>query len=423
MASQSQGPLDLTSAENASTWLIAFNALARSRKWEDNTSGLNVTDNFLAICGLSSLKKLQHIVKPRVLSDMSFSDIELAINEHIRPKKRIVVAERTAFNAISQRPAESVTDFTARLRQAAEHCDFDSLKHATDPTEEMLRVALVAGLHDKVVKQTVLERMHTVDLSVAQIRDIVQHHEQAKAFIERADSNQPDSVEINFTQRDRSQRKSAGSQEDSCNSCGRNHRPRQCPAFGRTCSKCKKRNHFAAVCRSSNPSQRFPKQLHATFDSEESQNEDNFCILNASPAANTNTECLVSVLINDHPAEMQEDTGASVSVLSSKQWNTIGKPPLTKCHSLHAYDGHALKTLGKFSATICINDRFHPIELVVVESDKNFGLLGRDFLEKERIHMTISSQKEVSDKYLPTIKGVKAQMILKEGATPTFLSC
>ena len=30
--------------------------------------------------------------------------------------------------------------------------------------------------------------------------------------------------------------------------CGAVHEPRQCPAYGKQCHKCGKRNHFAAVC-------------------------------------------------------------------------------------------------------------------------------------------------------------------------------
>ncbi|KAL4712232.1 hypothetical protein ACJJTC_011093 [Scirpophaga incertulas] len=33
--------------------------------------------------------------------------------------------------------------------------------------------------------------------------------------------------------------------------CGYNHKYGQCPAFNKTCAKCKKRNHFAKMCHSS----------------------------------------------------------------------------------------------------------------------------------------------------------------------------
>uniref|UniRef100_A0A1I8G8E1 Reverse transcriptase domain-containing protein n=1 Tax=Macrostomum lignano TaxID=282301 RepID=A0A1I8G8E1_9PLAT len=62
---------------------------------------------------------------------------------------------------------------------------------------------------------------------------------------------------------------------------------------------------------------------------------------------------------------MQIDTGASVSVLSSTLWESLGRPTLQKCtRRLEAYDGHALKALGKLCTTVEMNGRLNPAELM-----------------------------------------------------------
>lgn len=33
-----------------------------------------------------------------------------------------------------------------------------------------------------------------------------------------------------------------------CKHCGSQHKPRQCPAFGKQCSSCQGKNHFAKQC-------------------------------------------------------------------------------------------------------------------------------------------------------------------------------
>ena len=33
-----------------------------------------------------------------------------------------------------------------------------------------------------------------------------------------------------------------------CKFCGRIHKPRECPAHGQECLKCKKKNHWASCC-------------------------------------------------------------------------------------------------------------------------------------------------------------------------------
>ena len=44
-----------------------------------------------------------------------------------------------------------------------------------------------------------------------------------------------------------------------CGRCGFVRRQGRCPAFGKNCNKCGKKNHFAAVCRSEN--KKFSKQM------------------------------------------------------------------------------------------------------------------------------------------------------------------
>ncbi|GFV48886.1 uncharacterized protein TNCV_1342951 [Trichonephila clavipes] len=47
-----------------------------------------------------------------------------------------------------------------------------------------------------------------------------------------------------------------------CKNCGRKRKPRECPASGKICAWCKKKNHFAAKCFLSN------KNIHEVNVSE-----------------------------------------------------------------------------------------------------------------------------------------------------------
>ena len=44
---------------------------------------------------------------------------------------------------------------------------------------------------------------------------------------------------------------SGQSRPNDCKYCGRKHKHGDCPAFGKTCNKCKHKNHFENECRSS----------------------------------------------------------------------------------------------------------------------------------------------------------------------------
>ncbi len=184
--------LELSRPDKAKIWLTAFGALARSKGWTDTdeteTSAMNfkITDNFMATCGLTALEKIQFIVAPAAVDKMKFADIEIALQNYLKPKKRLTIAERTKFYSLKQNEGESVMDYMVRLRKGVQFCDFDKLKHSTDPTDEMLLVALVAGLHNKIVQDRVLDRIQSTDggLKVDQVLQVVQQYEERQSFVQ-----------------------------------------------------------------------------------------------------------------------------------------------------------------------------------------------------------------------------------------------
>ena len=71
--------------------------------------------------------------------DTPYKDIRLAIKNYISPKKRVVTAERAKFLSVIQGVGESYDDFLARLSEKARYCDFEKLKTAANPEEELLK--------------------------------------------------------------------------------------------------------------------------------------------------------------------------------------------------------------------------------------------------------------------------------------------
>lgn len=411
MASHALGPLPLSDPDRALTWLTAFAALARSKGWldDDKAKFYGITDNFLACCGLDALATLQRIVLPQSLSSMPFADIQTAIQAYVQPKKKLVIAERSSFNAMRQAPEESVVDFVARLRHGARYCDFEKLKVVTDPCEELIRVALVSGLHDGAQRHKVLERLQTHDLSVEDICDFLRHHEQIAKF---ANTEAPAPL-----------LDAAVHHSDStCRYCGTVHPPRRCPAFGRTCKKCSKKNHFANVCRSAGHS----RNIHGTFEPEAgsgtSASDTAVSHAQDSAAVNHLLDSLETIELDAHKIQMQRDSGACASILSTRIWTQIGKPALQRSHtSYEAYDDHIMHSIGKFTTAISVNNRFYPITFTVIESNKPYGLLGRDFLREEKsITAVLSASQSDHPQFLSPIKGVSATMELVEGAENKF---
>ena len=112
---------------------------------------------------------------------------------------------------------------------------------------------------------------------------------------------------------------------------------------------------------------------------------------------------------------MQVDKGADSTVMSSKIWTELGKPQLDgKIRHLDAYDGHQLTLLGSLTCDVEWNgSRLTKKQLAVVQSDKEFGLLGRDLLLQHGVN-------NITAEHLPAVKGYKAHVKLIPRTQPIF---
>ena len=102
-------------------------------------------------------------------------------------------------------------------------------------------------------------------------------------------------------------------------------------------------------------------------------------------------------------------------MISSKIWTELGKPQLDgKIRHLEAYDGHQLTLLGLLTCDVeWHGSRLTQKQLAVVQSDKEFGLLGRDLLSKHGVN-------NITAEHLPAVKGYKAHVKLIPGTQLMF---
>ena len=137
-----------------------------SRREEDkvNTDGtfqdLQVTNLFLCICGQDKIIKLRSLMSPRNLIDTPYKNIRLAIQNNISPKERVITAERAKFLSVIQGVGKSDDDFLSNLREKARYCDFEKLKTAANPEEELVKIKSISGLRDPEAKLRLLDAIN-----------------------------------------------------------------------------------------------------------------------------------------------------------------------------------------------------------------------------------------------------------------------
>ena len=320
----------------------------------------------LATIGSEASLLLTDLLAPTDVNDASvtYDSMKTKLLDHLKCQ-HLEIAERCQFYSATQGPNESTSEFFGRLKKLAQHCNFG------DALDSMLRDRLVLGCRSIQARTKLLQvdplTLKTVQDTLA-IFEAVEHTRGGAL---------PDTSEVhaastrnrlpraNSRPNSRIQAKPTGT---SCRRCGRSmcKSASTCPAMGKTCSNCGKLNHFRVVCQSKRSSVHHSTEpmLH----------------LEAMPTHSMNSR--MKMRLNGQACIMELDTGSAATIVSSKMWRSMGSPSLTVSNRLFsAYDGHRMKPLGDIvNCLIEANDVSITSIVTVVESSKQYGLLGRDAL-------------------------------------------
>ena len=346
------------------------------------------------------------------MTRLLFATIKKAIEDYTAPRKRLIIADRTNFLQLTQNQDESVVDFLARINDASVHCKWDSL--ATEgPNDELVKLRFIAGVRNDQLKLKILEKLQIQpDMNISDIIDFCQMNFQLADFVAPTSSTKEEDKQVDnfFVAQPPAQRKP-------CRYYGSNHPPRSCPAFGKNCNKCGRKNHFAKCCRQRSYFKSSQQSSQMRFDESETHNVDIFTV------RSTSSDPIIRTLtIHDRPVRFQIDTGAEKSIISRWQWEQLGCPTLQPtCLQPTNYDGSRSKTLGELTTELFLSDENKSVstKLLVVEANKCYGLLGRDVLNKMSDNFSDSAYTyAISDDFLPPIKGFSASISLKDTTKP-----
>ena len=171
---------------------------------------------------------------------------------HFQPKSNAWLA-RFQLGQLRQQASESVDEFIARCRLQAQSCSFaDEADLCTRLVEQ-----LIVGTRHRSVQEKLLERgdqLTTLDEAL----DIARTHEATIRQMAQLGKPAPQPAEVEAIGAHGRRPNNAGhnsskkSSTINCMYCGQVHvrDKNACPALGKECSVCGKKNHFAKVCKS-----------------------------------------------------------------------------------------------------------------------------------------------------------------------------
>ena len=316
------------------------------------------TATFRSILGRDAQRILQHIQfhPPEKREDLP-SVIE-ALQRHFIPQRNEVF-ERYVFNSAAQEPGENIDNYVTRLRRLAATCNFKTTADNLSYEDNMIRDRLILGTSDSETRaRTLRER----ELDLNKVIRMLKTSETASRQLRLMSESTAEGENVNFVRKKSHDNKEAPSQKkntDSCKYCGRRHAQGKCPAYGKVCTKCHKRNHFAIVCRSEshiNQLEHINVQSDTSRDDFEVNSVD-YYVASMSSVSKGITTVLRMRDIGCRTwcdVECQLDTGATCNVMNKDDFLRVtGKCDLRglprSSARLRLYDGSVIKPLGEYT--------------------------------------------------------------------------
>ena len=183
--------------------------------------------------------------------------ITTKLDEHIIGELNVIY-ERYQFNNRCQQNGESIDTFVAALIQLCKTCEFcDCLR------DELVRDRIVVGIRKDATRKRLLAKKK---LTLKAAIDICRSDESTESHLNAmgADAASSSVNKLNYRTYHKGNRstkyygnvshdkKKVSNDHKECRYCGTEHlmRKDKCPAWGESCTRCGKLNHFSSKCHS-----------------------------------------------------------------------------------------------------------------------------------------------------------------------------
>lgn len=313
--------------------------------------------------------------------------------------KSNVTYERHQFNIRNQNDEESIDSYVTDLKILAKSCEFGTLM------DSLIKDRIVCGVKSDTVRSRLLRE---TDLSLQKAIDICRAAEtssqQMKAIQGATNEGNVDVVRnksLKSKPHKGSEKKSQQKMKQNCGKCGYKHEPAKCPAFGKLCNNCKKKNHFAKQCKS--------KKMHELQEDD----SDSDVFLDSVETNQQVSDWKVNVKICKKNVCVKLDTGAQCNVLPLHIYKQISSKPLKGSKSkLVSYSGHRLNTVGKITLLVSTKDKYVPVEFEIVKSKASpiFGLktcLDLNLISRiYSLNSKTASSEEILENYSDVFEGL-----------------
>ena len=372
----------------------------------------------LTVCGTPTYKLLRSLVEVGELNTKSFDELARLLKEHYDPKPSAIVQR---FNTRTRAQGESISAFVAALRDLALHCEYG------ETLSQMLRDGLVCGVnHEGIQRKLLAEKDLTYDraYSLAQMAETAEKDAKKlkggqtfKGALPAAEHELHYSSSPSPTQPPSPHAANSKGFTPTCFRCGGPHLAPQCLIHRDEveCGLCGKKGHIAKVCKSKTAQDRQPrrddrrqprqdnrrqfpqrkpgKNTHYLEQQAPVEDDVAYGMFSLSDPSAHPEPYRLDVTLNGIPTQMELDTGASVSLISSTTYERIKSAETSLQPSkvaLKTYTGQCIQVLGISKVMVKYGEKEMCLSVHMVSGD---GPNPRPVLRLGSSHCTCGKEK------------------------------
>ena len=332
-------------------------------------------------------------------------------DQYCEPKKNEIRAT-VNFHRRKQGPQEKFDSFVTDLRILVKDCGYTN-------EDRMLRDAIVIGVADPKVQARCMEDGDELTLDRAiRIGQMYETSKESLKLIGEDPKVSSPSASVNAV-RPKMANKHAPKQqpskqqpEEKCRKCGYDRSHKVCPARGKTCSKCKKKNHFNRVCLSNT---RKSQATHVVDMQDEDEFEESAFLFDINTVeGNGYSDWFVKIQLGNAQVKAQIDTGAAQSLISSELVDRL--MPQVKLlptkKKFQSYTKHHIQVTGAVELEVKYKDRAANVMFYVVQSSQESLLLSGQASQELQLIKRCHAVQEVPEleKCFPELKNSTATL-------------
>lgn len=417
-------------AENYQRWIQRYELFEVATGLNEKPEKIQCA-TFLHVAGEEALRIFNTFEIPTADKD-KIEKLKDQFQKYTEPKKNLTYI-RHLFHTRNQRDGETMDSF---ITNQSRECDFKLL------TDDIVKDRIICGIQEERLRMKLLSE---ADLKLARAVEICRLAEITSTQTIKREQIEESTVDRLYSRRKPEENKNGRNPRFppiiDCTYCGTSHPRRKCPAYGKTCAKCGRKNHAEAVCyfrKTNYGAGDNSARVHAVGASEEDPElfigtvyNRNCFALSSNVDRNTHWHTTMSIGVIRQRVKFKLDTGAEVNVLPIHIYNSTEKIKKLEKRAVRitGYGGNTIPVEGVARLRCQFGDVTKYETFVIASSCDVEPLLSLDtclrFNLVQRINEVVVKPDtgvflEYPDVFqgLGCIKDRKHTIVLQENATP-----